>query len=394
MSRITGRGVRAVFVAMGLAATFGPDRAQTADEAGAVDVQHLAHELVAQLGSPSFRARQNATSKLNKLGAAAKPVLLTGLNSADAEVRLRCQRVLDMVLEQEYLSLLAAFAADKDDKIDHQFPGWNRFQTQIGKTPEARSLFVEMLLAEPALMKATEAQPNRAAGILAARCRQVQGFLDAGNFGEREQPSLGTLTALFLLAADPQVIVVNQTNYCLGNFSREQAIQGSINCGPKSDLLRKLLGAWVGRTDGSGAAFQGLVLSLRYDLREGLGPATNVCKHAGGHPNVLLHAILVVGKFGAKEHVAFLEPLLTNTGICAVDYVNNEMFRAEVRDVALAVLVHLTGQDLKEFGFSRIEKNQMFLFTPSSLGFRENDSRPGLEKWKAWSLEQKKTPPG
>lgn len=355
------------------------------------DPAKLAVQLVARLSSPSYRAREHATLELSKLGLPAKGALLEGLKSPDAEVRIRCQRVLAVVLEQDFQARLQAFASDRDGNSDYQLPGWERFRKQVGFDTNSRGLFVEMQRAEPGVMEASESSAERAGEVLSLRCQQIQEMLYGANFGERKQPGLGTLTSLFFLAADPNVPIADQTVNNLGNFSYQTSIQSAISGGPRTELLRKLLGAWVGRTVNSAGQFHGLVLSLRYDLREGLEPAVTVCQQAGAQPNVMQYAILVVGKFGNKEHLKTLEPLLQNNGLCMTYQVNNEQYKAEVRDLALAVMVHLTGQDLKEYGFARAEKNSMFLYNPASLGFRETDNRQaGFDKWNTWSEEQKK----
>ncbi|MGE0608474.1 MAG: hypothetical protein AB7O62_15365 [Pirellulales bacterium] len=390
--RRTGRAMSHLLCAALLLATnVGIANAQ-GDAAAADKSQPMAAQLVRQLGSSSYRERELATSELSKLGLAAKSALLEGLRDPDAEIRLRCQRVLVDVMEQDYQARLAAFAADKEGKSDHQLPGWDRFRGQIGEHPEARALFVEMLRADPATMEATESKPARAAEVLALRCQQVHESLYGQNFGERQPASTGTISALFFLAGNAEVASNDQTTMQLGNLGNQ--FQNQLTNGPKADMLRKLLGGWIARTDGSPAAFQAIQLALRFDLPEGLSPAIQACQKANGQTHLFMYAALAVGKFGNKDQVAVLEPMLENTNICLNYNINNEMHKAEVRDVALAVLLHLTGQDAKEYGFTRLEKNQMYLYNPTSLGFREKDERPGFDKWKAWSAEQKKAGKG
>jgi len=50
-------------------------------------------------------------------------------------------------------------------------------------------------------------------------------------------------------------------------------------------------------------------------------------------------------------------------------------YRTQIRDIALAVLVHLSSQDPKQFGFDRIRKNSLYLFDPHSLAFADDESR-------------------
>jgi hypothetical protein len=352
--------------------------------------EESARQLVEQLGSSSYRQRERATQELGKLGLAAKSALLAGLESSDPEVRLRCQRVLAVVLEMDYQARLLAFIADRDGTGQHDLPGWQRYRRMFGDDAVSRGLFVDMQRAEPGLMEAIEVGPQAAGDALEARGQQIQSSLFNTPFGDRKQPPLGSLAALFFAAADPEVPISDLMIGYMGNYTYQNTFQMALSSGPRVELLRKLLGAWVARSVNTSGAFQGLVLALRHELREGLEPALSMVRGGGVQAQIMQYALLVVGKFGDEQHLDAIEPLLSNTTTCLTYQVNNEEFRTEVRDVALAMLVHLSKQDLKEYGFVRAQPNDQLLFNPASLGFRDSDDRyTGIDKWKAWSAARK-----
>jgi hypothetical protein len=100
-------------------------------------------------------------------------------------------------------------------------------------------------------------------------------------------------------------------------------------------------------------------------------------------PHTRQYAVLVVAKFGANLHLPLLEPLLADDSPLAVRQVNGRQVTTQLCDVALAGLVHLSGQELKAFGFNRVQINPPFLYSISTLGFEEPERRAAaLKKWR------------
>jgi hypothetical protein len=176
----------------------------------------------------------------------------------------------------------------------------------------------------------------------------------------------------------------------LQSFSYQPAMQLGLRGGSKGEPLRRILGAWVARTSGSTNAYTGLMLSMQYDLREGLEPALNLVRQPGSQPPFLQFALLVIGRFGDKEHIRLLEPLLENANTVFKQDLNGQSLRCEVRDVALAVLVHLSGQEPKDYGLSRVQPDAQMLFITSTIGFTTESGRAqAIKKWREWSASHK-----
>lgn len=344
---------------------------------------------VEQLGADSFRTRQRAERELALLGVPAKAALLAGLKSEDAEVRDRCRRLLVAVLEQDYQTRVSAFAADTQGRADHQLPGWNRYRVLAGETSGARQLFVEMQRSESKLLESAATDPDAGSEMLLSRCEDLQQSASRQLDSDGRPLSLGSIAAAFFVGSDPRVPINDRISSYLYNFSYQPALQTSMRGGPKLEALKRILGAWVARTANSNNAYPGMVLSIQYDLREGLDPAIGLLKQTGGPPHFVQFAILVVGRFGNKEHLGLLEPLLANSSPLVTQNVGGHQLRCEVRDVALATLVHLTQQDFKHYGFAHLQRNAQTLFNTNSVGFATDEARAtALRKWKAWSMAQ------
>lgn len=351
-------------------------------------LQQRAVQLVEQLGSDSFRYRQRAERELATIGLPAKNALMQGLASRDAEVKDRCRRLLVVVLEQDYQARVDAIAADTRGLVDHHLPGWERYRDLAGTSPGVRQLFVEMQRSESKLLESASADPDAASEMLLQRCEELQQSTGRQLDTDGRALSLGSIAAAFFVGSDPGVPVNDRIASFLYNFSYQPVLQTGIRGRSQGEALKRILGAWVERTANSNHAYQGMVLSIQYDLREGLRPATGMLKQPGGPPHFLQFAIVVVGKFGAKEHLPLLEALLDNNAALVTQNVGGKQLSCEVRDVALATLVHLTNQDHKAYGFDHLQKNSQMLFNANTLGFPNPEARTeAIRKWKAWSAE-------
>src|SRR5262245_41519527 len=70
-----------------------------------------ARQLVRQLGSTDFRAREQASYQLVKMGSAVEPILREGLDYPDPEVRYRCRHILPLAMSYDLERRLQAFLA-------------------------------------------------------------------------------------------------------------------------------------------------------------------------------------------------------------------------------------------------------------------------------------------
>ena len=196
-----------------------------------------------------------------------------------------------------------------------------------------------------------------------------------------------------LVGADGKVSVSMQSAMSVTNFCYQQPFRQAIAGGDDAPLLKKLVGGWVRRdfANDSTAAYQTMMLALQFNVREGVEPARAMLKDGGGNPHMRQYALLVIGKFGEPEDLERLEPLLNDRpSTCqAADRganrpakndppnpktIKNEVIETQIRDVTLAVMIHLSGQKPADFGFARIQPNATILFNTATLGFSDPSS--------------------
>jgi hypothetical protein len=329
--------------------------------------------LVQLLGDEQFSTREQATSRLIEIGLTAKSALERGSQHPDREVRYRCVRILTIIREMDFQRRLDAFAAGRDD--DHGLPGWELYRDTIGGSPEARTLFVEMQKAEPDIMQAIEIGPQEVGKSLTLRCIQIQQLQSMA----RQAIPLGTIAAMLFVVADGKVDVRQESGAALSSLCYQPEVQNAMNDGSRRPIIRRLLGDWIKRGD-SWAAFQNLSLAMRYEMKEGLVPARKVLENAANHPHIRQNAILAIAKLGDRTDIPLLEGLLEDQSRLATQRSGDKTFETQLRDVALAAILLLEDKDPKDFGFDRIQRNDMSVFVIATVGFSDDEQRSQVLK--------------
>ena len=128
------------------------------------------------------------------------------------------------------------------------------------------------------------------------------------------------------------------------------------------------------------------VLSLieRFSMKEALPIAVRMGQQ--NLPNYYrARAINIVGKFGDKTIINQLQPLLKNTSQVSSFTTNGVKINTQIRDIALATMVHLNGEQLKDYHFAYAKAfKRGYLNTPYSyMGFgSEADRQKAQNMWK------------
>lgn len=353
--------------------------------AGATAAEVEAYRQVERLGDERFAAREMATQALMKMGVVAHSALLAGSRHVDREVRYRCERILILARQAELENRIRAFLNDAGTGHPYDFPSWDIFQKNFGDSRESRQTFADMQRAEPDLL-AKLADGNRPGfEALNNRCSEVQQQMQAHS----QELGIGTVTALLFLAVETRADTQQQTSSTIYNFCYQGSFRNSINGGANRDILKRLLGQWI-RRGRDFQAYQGIMLSLQYDLKEGIEPARELINNPNMQAQMKQYAVLAIAKLGDRSHMGLIEPLLTDDKSCGIRQMNNVNINTQIRDVALAGLVHMTGQEFKTYGFDRISMNALYLFDPLSTGFESTEKRDqAFEKWRAFRAREK-----
>jgi hypothetical protein len=342
--------------------------------------------LVEQLGDPDFTVRDRASQQLIQMGESALAAVRAGRTSPDPEIKFACKRILSMI---EHRARELRYEAFLSASTDVQPPGgWERFKRVAGEDKPARRLFVDMHRAEWDLLETLEESPEKMQQKFVQRCTNL---VQASQM-LRQQLSLGSVATILFLAGEDDLNAGDYLGSSIYTFCYQSSFRTAMEGGYK-DSLRKVLGRWVASTTSRLTAYNGLMMAMRYELPEGLVPAKRILEEAGMSHNYKQYALLAVGKLGVERDVTYLEKYMDDTMLCATVPRRGETpkYATQIGDVALAAAIHLSGQDVKEFGFEHAQKNTQLLFNANTLGFESDEERAEAKrKWREFRASTRK----
>ncbi len=354
-----------------------------------------AAELVRQLGDDAYQTRQQAGEQLAAMGLDARGALEAGVQHSDAEVRRRCRWILQDVLEADFQHRLRVFLADAGGEMEHDLPGWARFSELVGDDQASRKLFIQMLNEERPLLISAAAGAQPAADSFKLRLSQVYMSLINPDQQRRKPPSLATSAALLFVSADDEAKLPQSLadNSYLGSLIQQAGFQEGLTKGPSKAAARRLLGLWIKRPTSQNLLSTKLRMAVQYKIEEGLTLGLRAAANKNISAYMRGYGISAIGQLGGKDHAARLLPLLEDETECTRRVANGKTMSIEVRDVAMAWLIQITGQSHNDYGyqeltaqqFKRVTENSNYQLSASYCVFKEKAERDkALKKWAAY----------
>jgi HEAT repeat protein len=355
-----------------------------------------AHQLLQKLGAKEYKIRESAASELVKMGRAVEPVLRQGLTDADPEIRYRSRYLLPLALTYDLEKRIQVFLTDRQDKAP--LPSWIKFKEVVGDDQNTRAIFAAMHRTETELLELLDKNPAAAQSKISTRCNE---FMMSRNFNYNA-PVAAEQIALLLFATQHSKLKLD--DIARANFS--SALQSlSFQAVGKSTLknngvVRKLIVKYLSNLN-EFTIHSDMYLLVNLDLKEGLDIARTLLKKSTNQPWVKAMAIGVMAKLGGKEVVPELLPYLhdkTSCGTMQMNFNNNKnlTMTTQLRDVALGMLVHLTGQNLNDYEFAYVKmfpgnfSSQNLFMSPTMLGFSDDKGRDlSMKKWQDWYAKEK-----
>ena len=354
---------------------------------------------IEELGNDAYTVRQAAASQLLAAGMSAREPLLLIVDGPDPERRAAARRLVALIDQSEFHRRLEAFAADTDGHLGLTLPGWEQYQKLVGSDPAVRALFVDMQRQEGALISAVFGASKRAPSeLLESRVmRVVQWQNMGGNRGS--MPALGSNAALLFLGSVAEIDVSDVAALNIEGLLQRPPIIETLKTDNRQDAVRRLAIAWLLHcpTKSDELLRNRLtiisILGLQEALPLPLAVVSGEAPHKHTQPTTRALAALIVGQFGRAEDADRLEPLLADATVCTrvQQQLPGQNVSVQVRDVALVVMVQLTGQRPADYGYinARVQE-PLKTFQPQTL-FRENDQQrsEAIAKWRQWRAAQK-----
>ncbi len=343
-----------------------------------------ADQLVQQLGAARFEQREQAAAELVQLGAAAREAVRRGLQSPDAEVRHRCRRILRLLEHQWIQEQLGRFLRDPEFAEMEQLPGWRHFLDVLGGNRKTALTLYRQLARDRQTLLLNWNDPRQLQRTLEQLVQVVYLQTRTHVGGRPRPPSTSTIAGLFAASLHPKVQPSAELLHILQMLSYQGSFRSAALGGQHSSALRHLLSRWLKRYHREIDSNRLLSWAVSFQLPGALEPAVQVVKNGGPNGHMLAQAMLVVARFGKREHAPLLKQHMKNQKVVyQLRRRSNDVLRVEVRDVALAVTIHLHGQDPKRFGFAELQRNPQLVFQPTSLGFSSQEARErAFDRWK------------
>jgi len=334
-----------------------------------------ARELIRRLGSELYREREEAQAELSKMGRMARPVLLeAATGDPDPEVRFRCSRLLPKAGADDLKARLDTYLADTDGKFDHSLPGLKQFRKIVGSDKAARDLFVEIIKSpyNLELLQMLDKSPADAGRAISDRRMVMWSLISNRNFNGRMQPpqqqqipiaDIACLLFAESLIPSKEIPRNNMWSYITGVMFVQQpnSAKAITEAGaPHGEPYKRIVSKWM-ETREDVMDLNQLPYALGVTLKsfkESLPLLRKIVTNEGVAGYAKGQALWYINQQRGKEEQGYLRSLLTNdTLVNTVWFGGNvpnqapQQHQCLLRDVALAMLIMHTGQQMTDYGF-------------------------------------------
>ncbi|MCA9216314.1 MAG: hypothetical protein KDB27_24770 [Planctomycetales bacterium] len=334
-------------------------------------------KLIEQLGASRYQEREDATSRLVSIGIPAKGHVQAALEHADLEIRSRCEGIFDEIVLREREHMMIEFLSGTISA--ENLPGWSTFVSIAGDPEQAKPLFARMLESEWEFIEdvvdvndenTVAVASENASRYLANRVNMIQLSLRSPSSRLTE----GTLCALLFAASFPDVdLSMSNSLFPICSHGERYLI------GENREVFSALLSRVVLKPQSDYTLATRLHFCARYGLAEGVQLAREVVSNVATRSFIRQQGILLIARFGnlADDQQTLDKLLADSTAAIGSSSV-------QIRDVALAALIHLNGENPIDYGFKSTVRSSDAVFVVNTLGFdSEQDRVAAFEKWVA-----------
>ena len=339
--------------------------------------------LVEQLDHPDFQTRRDAARQLIAAGtrqsreaeADVAEALVKGLKHRSIEVRSGSKEALLEIQQIRRDAQIERLLNPRCDAAEVQLAGWPEFLRLTGADMPARRLFATLSDQYPRELRQFE-HPGSCPSL-----RRLAEKLDPYQLPQEDVA--GWLMLLFL---DMQQRVAAPANAAPSDLTpRISMALSNSSMGPKvtarreAQVLRRLIDHWVHVPDGGCAMRERMLIAMRYDCQS---TASKLCEQVFADDSVSASTQVTALLCGLAldstdiEAQALLRLQDDRTAhVWQLIASRKTKIRTQVRDVALAVLLHHHGVDPRTVGFDDLQADPRLVFRDHSLGFPDERSR-------------------
>lgn len=351
-------------------------------------------QLIQDLGAAEFSTRELAQRRLIVSGHAAVEEVERACRSPDPEIQRRAKATLELLQMENRRSDIEELMAGREVPV----PGWNRFRKLIGDSPEDRRLFAEMLQAEWEIVELAETSPLQADYAIFLRAVELKYQI----YAENRSLSIGNVMAMLFATSHPEIHLTAPANEELQYVLSAPTLSESLVGHGSSRAIRGVLNHWVLRSIENrhlSARVRHAILNLclQENLESGVALGVSILRASGtdfldvDQNNYLVFGLLAIGKLGNKEHRPIVQEYFDRRHRIVQYLPGNDLesYSTQLRDIALAVDIHLAGHDPRQFGFPQLNSDPTHLFVYRTIGFpSEADRDAAFLKWKEFDIAE------
>ena len=262
-------------------------------------------------------------------------------------------------------------------------PGCESFEKLVGKSTSSRALYGKIYKADPSLMDEVENDKNISKVIISEKAQWLHNSIFSPVAGKTINLEIGDIGSVLFAATMPNMELPPEAVNNITNLLYQPSARDAISASKGTSPFRKLLGTWMLQQTDPNIISQHLHLSQNMNMTEGLQLARRAASEKTMPVYTRTVALTLLGKMGTAEDSGLLRNFLSDeTVVGNFQLPNQQKGSTQVRDVALAMLVHMSGQSHKDYGFSFARDNQALFFNPYMLGFTTQENRTiALKKW-------------
>ena len=336
-------------------------------------------DLISRLDHDSFLTREKARQQLIQIALeVGTDDLRRGLTHEAMEVRLATREIIHAVQQKTAEQQLAKFTNPNVPARQLKSHGWLRFSSSAGTDMHARRTFAALARRHPLFSRGTPivgqdgeaiVDPFRLSGDDSDRWTIL---LSEHITSNRDQPSARVVTQSARIAM------------ALSNPSLGPKLPSRRH--PSTTVIERLISTWLQESNPAHHCPRTrLMIAARYHCDD---RAIEICERVfadtRSSPSSVVTAMLVATKLnpGEIDHVNTIDHVIANytadtrtAHVWQVIADRKTKIRTQVRDVAMALMLHRQNLDPRTFGFEHLEADPLLGFRDHSLGFADEPSR-------------------
>lgn len=342
--------------------------------------------LVNELGSDSYHKRRSADEKLrhrlatDSLRSQTTDALRAGLKHPSLEIRLASDRLLRHHQAESFAAQVEKLLNPRVAPDSIRLAGWKRYSETAGTDHAARSLFAKLASSHGQALRALD---RDATAELLNRFNPYQVARD------------DLVTWALVLMIEPNDVKTPQSITYRTAMALSNSALGPKTSGRIEDIvLRRMIDHWIGRNRSDVSARDRLRIAMRFSChRRARELHDEVFADSDASPSSQVIAMLCAAVLESRhqESDGIEQRGLERLGLDSVlrDRLDDRRtahvwqliasrqtkIRTQVRDVALALLLHRQGIDPRQVGFEELQADPVMLFRDHSLGFADEVQR-------------------